>query len=248
MNKKCLTRHFLTALMLCLTILLIIPYSIFANEPKDQDDSRTITLDGFVNLNVVVKTDNWIVLTCSDNINNKAAAAQVIDAYLAKTLAEMADTNNKLTANEEQTALLSGSNYMEDEDTTQFGNGNLYSFFDTYVSWSSSPASFWGSHGANWSGSSPSSTCDIGIEITLSPEEIAGVITAVPNGWINLYFTCTSGLIATFNNWYLIAPWNGLRANYPYETYMEQNDSTTFQFDGYSDQVHTLWWFVPYGE
>jgi hypothetical protein len=81
-----------------------------------------------------------MVLTCSDNIEDKLKASNIITEYLQNILTKI--SFNNLLENNGLNNLTGGNNNMSDSETTQFGNGSLSSSFTTYVSWTSSPAIF----------------------------------------------------------------------------------------------------------
>jgi hypothetical protein len=204
---------FLTSFVLSLVLLSIVAIPVLADGPDEVTNSITPKIE--------IQKDGWLIISYSEDVKDKVATARVLDAYIAAALEKMKPAGGGGTR---------GSGYMQDTEQSNTGNSYVSAWFGTNASWSSSPASFWGSSSCAWYGTSPVSNINIGTEHILTPDEYISYITAVPGGWSNYSYYATSGLYTAYNNWYLGTSWSGLRASYPYSTYIDQRTTGAFDF------------------
>ena len=127
---------------------------------------------------------------------------------------------------------------MGDAEQSNTGNSYVRAWFGTNSSWSSSPASFWGSSSCAWFGTVPQYNINLATSHYLVPEQYHSYISAVPSGWSNYYYFCTSNMYLAYNNWYLGTSWSGLKASYSYSVIMTQQTTGVFDFsDNQYDRV-----------
>ena len=205
-----MSKHFnklivVVSAVISLVLLLVIPSAVLADGPNTQNIPVTPKIE--------IADTNWLVISYSGQVNNKIAATQSLNAYLANALSQMNSSNGIISLAGGISPLVT-SNSMGSNGQQNYGNSYVYSSFSTDASWSSSPASFWGSSSAAWYGTSPSSDCSV-MQTThvLTPDQYESYIDSVPSGWTNeggLY--ATSNAYQTTNNWYLGTAWSGVTA------------------------------------
>jgi hypothetical protein len=228
-----------------LLLILLSPVAAFADDSNDNKDNDDDILA--LNPKFIVDENNWKLIIFSDNVPDKIAAGEQIEAYGAKLLNDMIVRQGILIGSGE--GLRSGNNQMTKAVDTPFGNSYFRSFFSTYTYWTSSPASFWGSAGGIWFGTSPSYYCDeMLLQVNLDLETWLAYFVSLPNGWNNGIFSASSPFIYNEDCYSILLPWSGVTATYVYSSIIEQKDYNIYYFEGYGDT-----WVVPdedmrYGE
>jgi len=209
--------------ILSLVLALIAPTSVLADGPTDMDK------DTSVKPKIELDKGNWLIISYSDKVKDKVAAAQQLDSYLADMLTKMRIDS----AIKDEEMLKSGSVSMGDWEQKDCGNSYVSSTFSTYCNWSSSPADFCGNSSSAWYGTSPSSTCNIYLQHRLEGDWPYNAISHVPNGWVYSYDKCNSqDLYVVYNTWYLGSAWSDVKANYTAYSIMQQQDECWFEFEG----------------
>jgi len=222
----------LFACIASLAALLIPSTSVFAAGPTTDDSTANdITVTPKIELN----NGDWMVISYSGEVKDKAAAVEKLDAYLGSALAQMNTLNNK---NGNMSLLGSGGNSMSKTETfypdQRYYNSYVSAQFSTYATWNGSPASFSGTSGAAWYGSIPSYNCvAISAEHYMYPDDLYCWVNDIPQGWTNLYTDAYSGVYLSYNTWYLGTSWSGLTVSYPSSptVYMDQNTVNGFDFN-----------------
>jgi hypothetical protein len=227
------------ASILMLSTIVLIPGIAFAddgnNGVKSESDLGLSSGNVLIIPKIEVQTPDWLIISYGGKVRDKKTVSQQLDAYLVNALAKMR-TSSKI----EQKQLL-GSSSMYDYEQQNWGNSYVSGAFQTYSSWSSSPASFWGSSSSAWYGTYPSSNCDIGVAHTLTPSDMLGYIVSYPSGWDWYYWWTQSPVYTAYNTWYCGTSWNNLTATYPapplYVTMMQETENA---FD-FGDNGPVFW-------
>jgi hypothetical protein len=225
--------------------ILLLSATVFFSSIAFADDEKTVGKNnsdlefsdgnGVIIPKIEVQTPDWLIISYGEKVRDKKAVSQQLDVYLVNALAKMR-ASNKI----EQTLLL-GSNSMYDWEQRDWGNSYVSGAFQTYSSWSSSPASFWGTSSSAWYGTYPSSNCDIGVAHTMTPSDMLGYIVSYPSGWDWYYWWTQSPVYIAYNTWYCGTSWTSLTASYPapplYATMMQETENA---FD-FGDNGPVFW-------
>lgn len=181
---------------------------------------------------IEVNEKDWLIIGFGEEVKDKVAVAQQLDAYLVNALAEM------VSAGGGGGFMLDGYQSMGDSDTDSGPNGGYVSgSFSTYASWASE-ANLWGTSSSAWYGTNPYNAATIDVEHQLSWDGNATHI-AHPAGWYwnELAPRFTNGYYQTQNYWYLGTSWSGLRLGLSlYDSAsVAQNTTSTFVFGAQYD-------------
>lgn len=229
-----------------LMIILLMPLSAFADDSKDNKDNDENEFA--LNPQFIINEGNWKLIAFSDKVPDKIVAGKQIESYCAKLLNDMIVRQNVIS-NFTGKGLRSGSNQMTKYIDTPFGDSYFRSYFHTLTSWTSSPASFWGSAFGAWYGTEPEFNCDeLLLQVGLDLETWLAYFDSLPNGWNNGIVSTSSPFIFTYDYWFIILPWSGVTATYSIPSYIQQTDTHIYYFEGYGDT-----WVLPresmiYGE
>jgi hypothetical protein len=181
--------------------------------------------------NIVVQTDGWLIISYGEKVQDKKTVAQRLDAYLTD-MVEKPNSSSKIEQN-----LLSGSSTMSANDQKDWGNSHVEASFVTHCTWTSSPATFYGTSSSYWWGTSPYYLCNIGVDHQLTGTEGEVDIQSVPTGWHNFHAYAISGWWYDELEWYMGTAWGysgtPFTATYPgSDVAMEQLTESSFEYSG----------------